>query len=81
MSPPSESLKLGVVFKTLNRVVGKQIGRQIERGATNTFKIMFWDFSGGPVTKTLGSQCVGALGLIPGQGTRSHMPQLKILPA
>ena len=31
----------------------------------------------GPVAETLHSQCRG-LGSIPGQGTRSHMPQLKI---
>ena len=35
------------------------------------------DFPGGPVAKTPHSQCRGA-GLIPGQGTRPHMPQLKI---
>ena len=34
------------------------------------------DFPGGPVAKTLRSQCTG-LGLIPGQGTRSRMPQLR----
>ena len=34
------------------------------------------EFPGGPVTGTLGSQC-GGPGLIPGQGTRSHMPQLR----
>ena len=34
------------------------------------------DFPGGPVVKTLHSQCRG-LGSIPGQGTRSRMPQLK----
>ena len=45
-----------------------------------------WDFSGSPVTKIPCSQCragagvggVGVLGLTPGQGTRSHMPQTKI---
>ena len=31
-------------------------------------------FPGGPLTKTPCSQCRG-LGLIPGQGTRSHIPQ------
>ena len=34
------------------------------------------DFPGGPVAKTLCSQC-RALGSIPGQGTRSHMLQLR----
>ena len=38
------------------------------------------DFLGGPVAKTLCSNA-GGLGLIPGWGTRSHMPQLKILHA
>ena len=33
------------------------------------------DFPGGPVAKNESSQCRG-LGLIPGQVTRSHMPQL-----
>ena len=32
------------------------------------------DFPGGPVAKTLCSQCRGH-GLVPGQGTRPHMPQ------
>ena len=36
------------------------------------------DIPGGPAIKTPRSQCRG-LGLILGQGTRSHMPQLKIL--
>ena len=34
------------------------------------------DFPGGPVAKTLCSQCKG-LGSIPGQGTRAHMLQLR----
>ena len=34
------------------------------------------DFPGGPVAKTLRSQCRGP-GLIPGQGTRSHLLQLR----
>ena len=33
--------------------------------------------TGGPVVKTLHSQCRG-LGLIPSQGTRSHMLQLRV---
>ena len=37
-----------------------------------------WDFPGGPVAKTPNA---GGLGLIPGQGTRSHILQLKILHA
>ena len=35
------------------------------------------DFPGGPVAKTLCSQC-RALRFDPGQGTRSHMPQLRV---
>ena len=35
-----------------------------------------WDFPGGPVGKTLSSQR-GSQGLIPGQGTRLHMLQLR----
>ena len=35
------------------------------------------DFPGGPLVKIPRSQCRGP-GLIPGQGTRSLMPQLKI---
>ena len=38
------------------------------------------DFPGGLVAKTPCSQCRG-LGLIPAQGTRSHLLQLKILQA
>ena len=34
------------------------------------------DLPGGPVARTLIFQC-GVLGLIPGWGTRSHMPQLR----
>ena len=40
-------------------------------------KSNFGDFPGGPAAKTLHSQC-RALGLIPGQGTRSHMPQVSV---
>jgi len=40
------------------------------------FKKKIWDFPGDPVAKTPRSQCRG-LGSIPGQGTRSHMPQLR----
>ena len=35
------------------------------------------DFPGGPVAKFLCSQCRG-LGLIPGQGIKSHVPQLRV---
>ena len=40
-------------------------------------KVPKWDFPGGPVAQTLYSQC-RAPSLIPGQGTRSHMPQLRV---
>ena len=36
------------------------------------------DSPGGPMGKTLNSQCRG-LGSLPGEGTRSHMPQLRVL--
>ena len=36
------------------------------------------DFPGGPVAKTLAPNAGGS-GLIPGQGPRHHMPQLRIL--
>ena len=39
-------------------------------------KQRYWDFPGGPVGKMPSSQ-EGDLGLIPGQGTRSHMLQRK----
>ena len=39
--------------------------------------LWFWDFPGGPVADTSCSQCRG-LGLIPGQGPRFHMPQLRV---
>ena len=43
-----------------------------------SFKVVsFWDFPGGPVAKTPGSQFRGP-GFKPGQGTSSHMPRLKI---
>ena len=47
--------------------------------AINTRKkdLLAWDFPGGPVVKTLSSQCRGQSSM-PGEGTRSHMPQLKI---
>ena len=37
---------------------------------------MSWDFPGGPVAENPHPQC-RAPGLIPGQGTRSHLPLLK----
>ena len=36
-----------------------------------------WDFPGGPLWLRLCAPDVGDLGLIPGQGTRSHMLQLR----
>ena len=42
-----------------------------------SFNKYFLDFPGGPVAKIPCSQCRG-LGVIPGQRTRSHMPQLRI---
>ena len=36
------------------------------------------DFPDGPVAKTPYTPSAGGLGLIPDQGTRFHMPQLKI---
>ena len=50
----------------------------IEQPNNNMFKLSSWDFPGVPVVKTLCSKA-GGLGLIPGQRTRSHMLQLKIL--
>ena len=38
---------------------------------------MAGDFPGGPVAMTLHSQCRDP-GLIPIEGTRSHMPQLRV---
>ena len=35
------------------------------------------DFPGGAVAETLHLQC-GGLGSVPGQGTRAHMPQLRV---
>ena len=46
----------------------------------NLYKSEVRDFPGGPVAKTQHSSA-GGPGLIPGQGTRSHMPQPKILSA
>ena len=43
---------------------------------TSKNEVMCEDFPAGSLTKTLLSQCRGP-GLIPGQGTRSRMPQLK----
>ena len=36
-----------------------------------------WDFPGGPMAKTLNSQCTG-LASIPDKETRFHMPQLRV---
>ena len=41
-------------------------------------KISLRAFPGGPVAKTLCSECRGS-GSIPGQGTGSHMLQLRVL--
>ena len=47
---------------------------------TCLFKIMWeWDFPGGPAAKIPCSQCKRPRDSIPGQGTRSHMLQLKSL--
>ena len=43
-------------------------------------RVVGWDSPGGPEAKTLCSQFRGP-GSIPGQGTRSHRPKLKILHA
>ena len=43
-------------------------------------RVVGWDSPGGPEAKTLCSQCRGP-GSIPGQGTRSRRPKLKILHA
>ena len=40
--------------------------------------LIIGDCPGTLVAKTLCSQCRGGVGLIPGQGTVSHIPQLKI---
>ena len=50
----------------------------VEQPNNNMFKLSSWDFPGVPVVKTLCSKA-GGLGSIPGQRTRSHMLQLKIL--
>ena len=60
------------LFNTLSRFVIAflpRMKRLIERR-------VIWDFPGGLVAKTLCSQCRD-LGLITGQETRPHMPQLK----
>ena len=41
-------------------------------------KLALRDFPGGPVAKTLSSQCKGAPGSIPGWGTTSHVLQLRV---
>ena len=54
-----------------------------EQGRVMLKQYLGWqwgDFPGGPVAK-LHAPNAGGLGLIPGQGTRSHMLQLKILSA
>ena len=43
-------------------------------------KFSLWDFPGGPVVKAPYSQCRGPM-FNPGQGPRSHIPQLKSLHA
>ena len=40
-------------------------------------KEVSWDFPGGPGAKTPSSQA-GGVGSIPSQGTRSHLPQLRV---
>ena len=58
-----------------------QIGAcTLSRKQQATFNIkmsLTWDFPGGPVAKTPHSQC-RVLGATLGQGTRSHMPQLRV---
>ena len=53
----------------------------MDQGVIVTFrKFSLWDFPGGPVAKAPYSQCRGPM-FNPGQGTRSHIPQLKSLHA
>ena len=40
-------------------------------------KLYLWDFPGGPVAR-IHAPNAGGLGSIPGQGTRSHMSQLRV---
>ena len=47
------------------------------KGLSNS-KVLHRDLPGGPVAETLCFQCRGLGSTNSGQGTRSHMPQLKI---
>ena len=47
-------------------------------GNMNSQTVIYWDFPGGPVAKTLHSQGRGGPSSIPGQEARSHMAQLRV---
>ena len=51
-----------------------------QRSKFSVKKTHCWDFPGGPVAKPQHSLCMDP-GSIPGQGTISHMPQLRVLHA
>ena len=57
---------------------GSQIDRNTSKASTDgSYRNQATDFPGGPVAKTLYSQCRGP-GSIPGWGTRSHMLRLRL---
>ena len=62
------------------KICGRILGQiEIEILFESGIKIHCWDFPGGPMAKIpCFHRGVRGPSLIPGQGTRSHMPQLRV---
>ena len=70
-----------LLFKNAGFVYILRKGEAISSGGGCHCKDGLRDFAGDSVAMTMSSPVQGAWGSIPGQGTRSHVPQLKILHA
>ena len=65
---------MSLVFPTLDSL---PLSLQGSHAPLFLLSLVKWDREDFPVAETLGSQCRDP-GLIPGQGTRPHMPQLRV---
>ena len=65
---------MSLVFPTLDSL---PLSLQGSHAPLFLVSLVKWDREDFPVAETLGSQCRDP-GLIPGQGTRPHMPQLRV---
>ena len=69
---------LGCLFIKLTRILPAMGTPSLSLGSSVFHTVVYMQVPGGPVAKTLGVIHVGGGGFsIPGQGTRSHMLQLR----